>query len=355
MREDTENGGMGSRSSPFFAGNFLRTPLEDVKTPPVEYPFGGVAAVWDEDRLGEPLPERTEGKERPIDPFDPPKAHLLGMLLIMFLGGVIDEWLPSTLVFCLSSWFVISRKRGAPAHVFRLNPVSPSVLAFPIALALVFWSLEVLVLEGVDLLTRGLLSHWGHLFPSPIDSRLTFSVFVTASVLVPLGEEMFWRGFFSYALRPLGTGWAVVLPAVFFALFHHPLGIPGAFLVAVIAGVLTARHDSIVPAVVFHATGNAYMCLLSAIGNRYGKDVANVLYYSICVSGALLVLKIRPEIARLWHDVKQVFRDFGSRAFGKNFRLLFRHWSYILIVLEIALTVATVIVTTVTGEPVGIP
>jgi hypothetical protein len=51
-----------------------------------------------------------------------------------------------------------------------------------------------------------------------------------------------------------------------------------------------------------------------------------------------------------------VFRDFGSRPrFGKNFKLLFRHWSYILVVLELALTVAAIVLTTVTGEPVVTP
>jgi membrane protease YdiL (CAAX protease family) len=317
------------------------------------FPVGGIIVLHKSQR-SEALTERNEGQ---IDPFDPPKAHLLGMVLVgLFLNGTIAEWLPAAVVFCLTSWFVISRKRAAPAQVFRLNPVSPSVLAFPIALAVVFWSLEVLALEGVDLVTRGSVSRWGKLFPSPVDSSLPFSEIVSTCILVPVAEEMFWRGFFSYALRRLGTGWAVVLPAIFFALLHHPVGVLGAFLVGVIAGILTARHDSILPAIVFHAAGNSSMCLLTAIGNKYGGDVAEVLYYAICVSGVLLVLRIRPEIAGLWHDVKKVFRDFGSRPrFGKNFKLLFRHWSYILVVLELALTVAAIVLTTVTGEPVVTP
>ena len=140
------------------------------------FPVGGIIVLHKSQR-SEALTERNEGQ---IDPFDPPKAHLLGMVLVgLFLNGTIAEWLPAAVVFCLTSWFVISRKRAAPAQVFRLNPVSPSVLAFPIALAVVFWSLEVLALEGVALVTRGSVSRWGKLFPSPVGSSLPFSEIVS--------------------------------------------------------------------------------------------------------------------------------------------------------------------------------
>jgi membrane protease YdiL (CAAX protease family) len=301
---------------------------------------------------GEPV---TEHRERPIDPYDPAKAHLLGMLfifLIVLINRDIGGWLPGTMLFCLASWIIISNKGASPAQVFRLNRVSPAILAFPIALALVIWSAETLVLEGIDLATGGALGRWAELFPSPMDKSLPISELLSLCIIVPITEEMYWRGFFPYALKPLGPGWAAVLPAAFFALLHHPVAIGGAFLVGLITAALTARYGSILPAIVFHATGNGYACLLTAIHNRYGAGVAEALYYAICASGVLLALKIRPELSRLWADIKQVLRDFGSRpAFAKNFRLLFKHWSYILLVLEIAFTIAFVVITTTRGTP----
>jgi hypothetical protein len=156
----------------------------------------------------------------------------------------------------------------------------------------------------------------------------------------------------------LAPGWAAVLPADFLRpAYTIPVGVSEArFLV----GVITAAHTN-GEAYGFHTARHClpcrrellHACLLTAIGNnRYGGDVAEVLYYAICVSGVLLVLKIRPELSRLWADIKQVLRDFGSRpAFAKNFRLLFKHWSYILLVLEIAFTIAFVVITTTRGTP----
>ncbi|HHX29551.1 MAG: CPBP family intramembrane glutamic endopeptidase [Bacillota bacterium] len=295
-------------------------------------------------------------EQRSIDPFDPPKAHLLG-LLFLFLTVFISPWLagqlPDIVWFCIAAWVIISQKRASPGEIFRLNKVSPGALAFPITIALILSSAEVLVLEGADWLTRGGFSQWAELFPSPVDQSLPLSEVLSVCVIVPIAEEMFFRGFFSTALRSLGTGWSVVFPAIIFALFHHPVAIGGAFIVALVAGVLTAKHDSILPAIVFHATGNAYMCLLTAVHNRFEGRASDVLYYSITVAGVLLAIKIRPELRRLWGDARQALRDFLSRPeLGTKARLLFRHWSYILLALENALTIVWIVATTTRAKPI---
>ncbi len=297
-----------------------------------------------------------EREKRPIDPFDPPKAHHLGMLILMLSVLIVPDYaglLPDTLWFCLTAWIIIARKGASPGEVFRLNKVSPGALAFPIAVALVLSSVEVLILEGIDAATRGGMGQWAELFPSPLEDPFSLGQVLSVCIIVPIAEEMFFRGFFSSGLKALGTGWSVVFPAVIFASFHHPLAIVGAFVVALIAGLLTVKHDSVLPAIVFHATGNAYMVLLTAIGKRYGEGVADVLYYFICAAGVLLVLRIRPELARLWVDIKSALRDFVARpASRENAGRLFRHWSYILLALEILFTLVIIVAATKKGTPI---
>jgi membrane protease YdiL (CAAX protease family) len=297
-----------------------------------------------------------EREKRPIDPFDPPKAHHLGMLFILvsvLIAPGYADLLPDTLLFCLAAWIIMARKGASPGEVFRLNRVSPGTLAFPIAVALVLSSVEVLILEGIDAATRGGLGQWAELFPSPLENPLALGEVLSVCVIVPIAEEMFFRGFFSSGLKTLGTGWSVVFPAVIFAFFHHPLAIVGAFVVALIAGLFTARHGSILPAIVFHATGNAYMVLLTAIDKRYGERVADILYYFICAAGVLLVLRIRPELVRLWVDIKSVLRDFVARpASRENAGRLFRHWSYIILALEILFTLVIIVAATKKGTPI---
>lgn len=90
---------------------------------------------------------------------------------------------------------------------------------------------------------------------------------VLVTVVAPIGEEIFFRGFIYPALRKrLGVGLAIVLSACIFTLFHLHwwLFIP-VFSIGVALAYLYERYDSLTPSIFLHGLNN----LLSVIGMYY--------------------------------------------------------------------------------------
>lgn len=101
----------------------------------------------------------------------------------------------------------------------------------------------------------------------PISVTETAWIFFLVCVLVPLGEEIFFRGFVYGTLRRWGAAVAAVLSALFFSAVHqqivHFLPI---FVLGVILAVVYERARSLLPSVVIHAVNNV-VALLSVIYN----------------------------------------------------------------------------------------
>ena len=89
-------------------------------------------------------------------------------------------------------------------------------------------------------------------------------------VLVPIGEEMFFRGFVYGTLRRWGVAAAAVLSALFFAAVHQQVVhfLPIALL-GVILAVLYERTGSLLPAVIVHAANN----LVAVLGALYKWNI----------------------------------------------------------------------------------
>ena len=81
-------------------------------------------------------------------------------------------------------------------------------------------------------------------------------------VLVPIGEEIFFRGFIYGTLRRWGLATAVVLSALFFSAVHqqivHSLPI---FVLGVVLAVVYERTRSLLPSMVIHAVNNVVAIL----------------------------------------------------------------------------------------------
>ena len=81
--------------------------------------------------------------------------------------------------------------------------------------------------------------------------------FVLFSFLVPLGEELLFRGVLMRGLLRYGALVAVLGSTVVFALFHGiNTALPTALVVGVVAAEITRRSGSIWPAVVVHVINN---------------------------------------------------------------------------------------------------
>lgn len=84
----------------------------------------------------------------------------------------------------------------------------------------------------------------------------TFSMFLYASILAPISEELIFRGVVLQSLRPYGKRFAVVCSAVLFGVFHGNLiQTPYAFLLGIVLGYVTVEY-SIGWAVALHAFNN---------------------------------------------------------------------------------------------------
>lgn len=93
--------------------------------------------------------------------------------------------------------------------------------------------------------------------------------FVSAAVISPIYEEIFYRGFIYRWLRTrTSVGGAIVISSLIFTFAHIPTynAMPANFLGGVIFAWAYERSNSIIPAMIVHALVNAIAVLLTAAG-----------------------------------------------------------------------------------------
>ena len=98
---------------------------------------------------------------------------------------------------------------------------------------------------------------------------LKILVVVFAAGVVPVFEELLFRGFFQTALRTLsGSPWmGIILTSVFFAIMHPPTHIPALFMLSVGLGYAYERSGSLLRSILMHIFFNGFsvaMTLLAA-------------------------------------------------------------------------------------------
>jgi sodium transport system permease protein len=127
--------------------------------------------------------------------------------------------------------------------------------------------------------------------------------FVIFVALIPVGEELAFRGLILGGLQRRFTPWkAIVLSAFLFALYHmNVFQFVPAFLMGVVLGLLAVRSRSIWPGVLLHALNNGIsmgLIFLEPALNRLGYTDISVLptdwvrwiVCALCVPLALLIL-----------------------------------------------------------------
>lgn len=104
----------------------------------------------------------------------------------------------------------------------------------------------------------------------PLTTAQIAWIVILVCVIVPIGEEIFFRGFVYGTLRRWGVGAATLLSALFFAAVHqqivHLLPI---VLLGVILALLYERTGSLVPVLIVHAVNN----LVATLGSLYHWNI----------------------------------------------------------------------------------
>lgn len=130
----------------------------------------------------------------------------------------------------------------------------------------------------------------------------TFSMFLYASILAPVAEEILFRGYILRTLRPYGKRFAILGSAFLFGLFHgNLLQTPYAFLMGLLLGYVAAEY-SILWSVALHMFNNLILAdLLTRLTANLPDMVYNminlVLLGSAAVISVILLIVKRGEIA----------------------------------------------------------
>lgn len=154
----------------------------------------------------------------------------------------------------------------------------------------------------------------------------TFSMFLYASILAPLSEELIFRGYILQSLRPYGKKFAVVLSAFVFGIFHgNLLQTPYAFLMGLVLGYVTVEYH-IGWAVALHVFNNLILAdlltrLTGGISAQASEAVSLILLGGATAAAVVVMILKRKSIAEYirsdWMDrrcVKCFFTNSGVIA-----------------------------------------
>jgi len=135
----------------------------------------------------------------------------------------------------------------------------------------------------------------------------TFSMFLYASILAPIGEEILFRGFILRSLRPFGKRFAILGSAFFFGLIHgNLLQTPYAFLMGLVLGYVAAEY-SLFWAVILHMFNNFVLAdlltrLTMLLPQMVGDMLTLMLLGGALVASIVLLSVKRQKIAEHFHS-----------------------------------------------------
>ena len=312
--------------------------------------------------LGEPPPAST------LDPFSAGRiliwaflCETLVLILSYSLGAVMfadaEDWVLE-IIFIVIGYVVViymlsraSVKRGLhPTEVFRLKKVEIKDAFSLVLLGAGLISVELLVINVLDFFLKGKIGQWAALFPSAELEGSLVPAAILLVVIVPLVEEMVFRGFLSKAFSGWGPGWAVVFPGIVFALFHHPVGMVGAFCIALICGIMALNYDSIIPGIFVHAGCNFMVVLIEFIMTFVSSSASVAVLICITIAGSVSLIFLRSKLADLWHDLKRYWLQFKEKpAFRENLGSLARNWAWMVIFAGLLVRIGQIVYVTVRG------
>lgn len=135
----------------------------------------------------------------------------------------------------------------------------------------------------------------------------TFSMFLYASIVAPISEEIIFRGYIQGSLQRYGKRFAILCSAFLFGIFHGNLvQTPYAFLMGLILGY-TAMHYHIGWAIGLHMFNNLVLAdLLTRLTEQLPEMVTAILNWGLLggatvITGIVMLLK-RGQIAAYLHN-----------------------------------------------------
>ncbi len=175
-----------------------------------------------------------------------------------FLSG-----LTNLLVFGAFFWFFGLRSKKLTPYEVRLTPVDFGSKR---------WLIGAMIISGILLVLRItliviLLDIFPSLSPgpsSPAEPTPFLIDFIVIAILVPIGEELFFRGLLYKGLRQKTTiGWAILISSIFFGVAHFSLlqGIT-AFISGFVMAYFYEKSESFYIPLLMHVINNGVIVVL---------------------------------------------------------------------------------------------
>ncbi len=112
------------------------------------------------------------------------------------------------------------------------------------------------------------------------DNLATLIVLViTVAILIPIGEEFFYRGFLISGMESISKPFSIIASAFLFAIYHtNPHRLITLFLFGVLLGLIVHYTNSIIPGIIMHIITNAAFVIY---GFAQGKDAMMQQYIDL--------------------------------------------------------------------------
>lgn len=207
------------------------------------------------------------------------------IFVIGFLKGVISpiysQWLNNDLYAGTLMGLTIAIILITGVYIVALRPQALSwseigIKRFNMSDWKIIIGYSVILLVGaviIVILTSFIGNTWENSKTESLQQNLTFLTvfiaFVSAAVISPIYEELFYRGFLYRWLRTrIGFYGAIVISSTIFTIVHIPAYnvMPVNFFSGIIFALAYERTNSIWPSVLIHGITNGIMVLLTSLG-----------------------------------------------------------------------------------------
>lgn len=179
------------------------------------------------------------------------------------------------------------------------NPMRPAALGCMLILCMGAQMVNSFWVTGLELVMNCFGGSVMEILDSVSGDSNTLSMFLYASILAPLAEEILFRGYILRSLRPFGKRFAIFGSALLFGLFHgNLLQTPYAFLVGLILGYVTVEY-SVGWAILIHVFNNL---VLADLLTRLTASWSDLVYgiFNFAIFGGALALSIGILIRKRW-------------------------------------------------------
>lgn len=180
------------------------------------------------------------------------------------------------------------------------------------SLAALFFSAQVLA-QILTFVLEWLLNRVGlsllDMMESTSVSGTSVSMFLYASLLGPISEELLFRGLLLRTLQPYGKKFAILATAFLFGMFHgNMIQTPYAFAVGLVLGYVAVEY-SLGWAVLLHVLNNMvladFMTRLSAILPAGVGDLITLLFIWACaIASVVILIRKRRELCAYFRGRK---------------------------------------------------